>query len=284
MHEHQPWRKSYIDGDNIRFNPPPELITKNLGTTHIFLVHTGKCAGESAILGFRELLSQNGRFYEFHTFDANRCIYSALSILSKSDSYNPVVITTRDPIKRWESSFNWDYHNMFLSKGIQSFCGSSRYTSAAKLAQGIVNGCEEAIAIGKKGHMGLGISWYLPQDSLSLLSKCATYIIRTEHFDSDFRSFAFSHLRGLNISLDPAMTKRVQSYEPPKTKHAFKNLYPEGTFEEIDYSDSQIINVLSAYLSDDLIVHKELIKCFAMVANDSKEDSKLIPMASNKPC
>jgi hypothetical protein len=257
----QPWRKSYAGGSNKRFNPLISTVRQSTGKHIILFVHTGKCAGESILAGMAQIFGADVIIYEYHVFDANERLLEALTYYHDNEFESAsVVIATRDPLSRWVSSYNWDLHNLYLSKKRPLSEGYSSYPNVNLLAQGIENGENLAMSFGRFGHMGMGVSWYLPSESHSLLDSRNTYILKTETLDSDFFSFVNKFCDRHELP-----QKKIASHAAKlaQTKHDFKSLYSKDIFQKFNYSNIDIVDAMHRYLSDDIAAHSSLVRAFS---------------------
>jgi hypothetical protein len=256
----QPWRKYYKGGSNNRFNPLISTIKQSAGRQIVLFVHTGKCAGESILKGMVKLFGSDVLIFEYHVFDGNERLLDALDYFHENTSeLASVVIATRDPLRRWVSSYNWDLHNLFLSKNYQPPEGFSKYPDVNKLAIGIKERERLALKFGKFGHMGMGISWYLPIDKHLLLDRENTYILRTEELDSDFHAFVNHYYNSRNLQ---AGDVRVNSQVLSHSKHNFQSSYPKDTFRDLDYSNTELVEAMREYLKEDIEAHYNLVNTF----------------------
>jgi hypothetical protein len=257
----QPWRKSYEGGYNIKFNPLLSTLKQSAGKRIILFVHTGKCAGESILEGMARIFGAKVLIYEYHVFDANERLLEALNYFhGNKPELASIVVATRDPLSRWVSSYNWDLHNLFLSKNKQPPEGFSAYPDVNMLANGIMN-CESlAMRFGKFGHMGMGVSWYLPIDVHSLLDPQRTFILRTEQLDSDFHVFVNRYCNQCGLQIR-SMDDRIDALS--RTKHDFQSSYPENTFQRFDYSNTEVTDAMHKYLRHDIAANRSLIKTFS---------------------
>ena len=260
----QEWRLKFHYGHNLDFNPPGEYIQLIQNQECVHFIHTGKCAGESIIAAMkRDGLA--ARRLEYHAFDANKSLDNAIQIIGRNanDKKHFFIILTRDPIDRWESSFNWDIHNIFLSKGISlADTKFANYMNVNDLSIGIAKRDPEALALGRFGHMRMGISFYTPKAILENLDPKHTHIIRTEMIDADY-----SLLRSELIRSIPTTNERYShqglTQLVPYTKNDFKKNYPRRTFSQINRSDTNIMRSLKKYLKQDYEAHELAISKFA---------------------
>ena len=188
-------------------NEDPADVLK-AGGTRIVLVHVGKCAGGSAILSLNNALGDGFAMFEMHVFDANRRIRDLVA----SDPGDLIyLITTREPVVRFVSSYNWDKHNTYLSvenprKEIVDWF--EEFASVDELARGLTSEdpakAERALAFSRFGHMGMGQSWYTPSDLIPLLPEGRTFLLETETFDADIRHFV--------SAIDPGSGTAVETF------------------------------------------------------------------------
>ena len=257
----QPWRKSYAGGSNKRFNPLISTVRQFTGKHIILFVHTGKCAGGSILAGMAQIFGADLIVYEYHVFDANERLLEALTFFHDNDFESAsVVIATRDPLSRWVSSYNWDLHNSYLSKKRPLCEGYSSYLNVNLLAQGIKNGENLAMSFGRFGHMGMGVSWYLPSECHSLLDSKNTFILKTETLDSDFSSFVNQFCDRHEL---PQKNIASRAAKLTQTKHDFKSSYSKDIFQEFNYSNIEVVDAMHRYLKDDIAAHSSLVRAFS---------------------
>lgn len=262
----QTWRRQADALHNRHLNPPLEWINPEDHKPLLLFVHGGKCAGESIIRAIATRFGTLVHCLQFHSFDANDLLADVLR--SNLRSLAPgrrvaFLIADRDPVTRWFSAFNWDLHDLFLSRRVPPPPGYRRYPSASALARGIAAADPEALSLGRNHHMGMGVAWYLPLSLIPLLHGQRVYRIRQEQASSDFRWFAddfsrFSKLR-LRQSIGRLLQPKRQVGGPlPRSKHTFRQAYPAGTFSNPSACDAHTIARLRDYLSDDYRVRASL--------------------------
>jgi hypothetical protein len=202
--------------------------------------------------------------FEYHTFDANQVIRDLLlseHILPSSKKL-AFVIATRNPVKHWFSSFNWDLHDLVLSKGRTPTDGFRRFPKASDLAEGIAAGDSEALNFARTNHMGMGLSWYLPLDLVPRLSRHRFYEIRQEHADQDFARFIddFSAFTGTatRLKISHWLRHRRLRAQLPRTKDQYKNAYLRGTFASPSDCDPHTLSKLREFLEGDYAVNAAL--------------------------
>jgi hypothetical protein len=199
-------------------------------------------------------------FYDDHVFDANERLFEALNFFHCNKSENlSVVIATRDPLDRWASSYNWDLHNLFLRKRKSLPNSFSAFSNVNLLAHGIKNNDVNALNFGRFGHMGMGVSWYLPIATHSLLDSRNTHVIRTENLDSDFHRFVIQLCKHFNLREDIMSNG---DFTLPRTKHDFQSSYPRNTFQRFDYDDAELVYSIQKYLENDIMAHTSLVQTF----------------------
>jgi len=256
----QQWRKLHKGGGDNNFNPLLNTIKQALDRQFIFFVHTGKCAGESIIKGMNKVFGKDVIIYNYHVFDANERLLEALDFFHRNKSENlSVVIATRDPLDRWVSSYNWDLHNLFLRKRKSLPNSFSAFSNVNLLAHGIKNNDVNALNFGRFGHMGMGVSWYLPIATHSLLDHRNTYVIRTENLDADFHGFAIQLCKSLNLREDLMSNG---NFMLPRTKHDFQSSYPRNTFQGFNHDDAELVYSMQKFLENDYMAHASLVKTF----------------------
>jgi hypothetical protein len=242
---------------SLTFNPSLDILFKSNGRRKVVFIHTGKCAGETILNLLRKSYIKPTDFIEYHCFNANHLIQELFSGL-EGVGQPPVTlfIATRDPIARWVSSFNWDLYNRFLVKGKELTLGYHEFPDVKRLAQGILDGSQNALIFGRKGHMGMGISWYLPLELVDRLPVASTFVIRQELLEQDL-------LNALAVvARNDGATRARRQISLPHTKGSFKSLCSEVRFKDVtDLSQGQI-DGLKDYLSEDYRVNEALIKRF----------------------
>jgi len=240
---------------NKNFNPLLGSVLASNKKYKVAVIHVGKCAGESTLLSIKQNLPSNDfDIFEYHCFDANELL---VELLRQQHALESVyfVICTRDPLERWVSSFNWDLHNMFLSKSMHSKL-HEKYFTVIKLVEELCkeNPDEDALTLSRFGHMGMGISWYLPGQVFGELPSGRTYTIRTESIERDLHA-VIQKLRALTI---------VDTYEAimntPKTKDDYKSKYPAGTFGNLNEATCAQIEKMKRSLESDYAIHELAMK------------------------
>ena len=247
------------------FNPTLEDLEQRLRSTNkiiLLVVHVGKCAGESIITALEETFTSNEvEVIEYHTFDSNMLIRESLPLLHKHSDRIHIVTCTRNPVDRWISAFNWDYHTFFLSS--QFYCPDRiiqlhrQYCSALELTNGLMRKEIEAheLATFKHlayGHMAKGISWYLPEEIIDNLPKQAISTINVETIQNDFNQCIHTITTTFN---------QIGKREPtpiPKTKQNYQQWYKSGAFSAArQFSDAQR-QFLEQFLNEDYKVNNKL--------------------------
>jgi hypothetical protein len=243
---------------SLRVNPSLDVVVKRSWRRKIIFVHTGKCAGETILNVFRKAYRKSADFYEYHCFNANLLIRELIDGLEKTEGQSiSILVATRDPIARWISSFNWDLHNIFLSKSKALNWGYREFPDVMQLASKIADGDPKALIFGRKGHMGMGISWYLPLGLLDRLPADNTFVIRQEFLERDLVNTLAMLMKKDGFSRAPG------HISTPRTKGDFKSLYAADSFKDISDLSVAQINGLKCYLSDDYRVNDILIERFA---------------------
>jgi len=239
--------------EDENFNPiQPEHIT-NKETSTICVIHVGKCAGESVIEALKQSFPEDYfRVIEYHIFDADQLLKNIIPKTTESKNIHWVILS-RDPITRWISAFNWDYHLYHLNKYF--YCHEtakkyfSRYQNCLELCRAIQNEQDEAIHFSRFnhltfGHMAMGQAWYLSEDLINQMDPEKTSLIRIEQISEDFESCIkkirnqFRFAKAFKAKLTPTKNKYQNRYE----RHTFKKRH--------DFSDQDVKN-LRMHLSDD---------------------------------
>ena len=259
--DNQAWRRLDPGFEAPTFNPPLQTLRQFAGRDNVIFLHVGKCAGESIIRAMAQGFGTHVTCFEYHSFDANQVIRDLLmadEILERGRRL-VFLVATRDPINRWFSAFNWDLHDLVLSKG-DSLDGSlRRFPRASDLALGIARGDAEALRLARTNHMGMGLSWYLPLDLLPRLAGHRIYEIRQEHADQDFARFIddFRSFTGTSLRRSISHWLRHRRLRPrlPRSKDQYKAMYAPGTFASPGECDPQTLSCLRDFLEADYAVN-----------------------------
>lgn len=163
---------------------------------HLVFVHVGKCAGSSVSTA---LALSGVRFSHIHGVSQQPLVRD---LVANPDVY--FLISTRDPIRRFVSAFNWDLHDKRERRGLSGPDGRwanvfEAFPSANSLAEALSSTNQERRMLAVKGlrhsylHIHLGISWYVPLDVAQRLPAERTSVLRVEHLDRDFASFCVKY-------------------------------------------------------------------------------------------
>ena len=262
----QTWRQLDEQFLTPHFNPPLEVLRRNSSKIAIVFFHVGKCAGESIIRAIADAFDAMVATFEYHSFDANLLIRDFLTAkkIFADNQELIIIIATRDPVERWFSAFNWDLHDLFLSKNVPLCEGYVRYPKASDLAEGISSGDPNALEFGRSNHMGMGLSWYLSLSMVPHLQGHRIYEIRQESADEDFERFVtdFCTYTGFGRHrIRELLRLRKATRSPfPRSKDKYKNAYPLNTFAATQDCDSKTLGYLRDFLVQDYLVSKELRK------------------------
>lgn len=235
------------------FNPTLDVVNSSSTQLKIVFVHVGKCAGETISYCLRQAIKPDVcALFEYHCFNANTLIRELTEL--KQLSY---VIATRDPLERWISSFNWDVHNLVLSSKNPSpslLRMLASYPSVQSLARGVLAGQDDAIRFATSCHMGMGLSWYIHPDIVNSLLSKRTYILRTEHLETDLRYAVHT------LAAAASMAVANESVLIPKFKSDYRKNYKPGTFGDITSLTPDEIDGMKKFLHRDYHVHNQLIR------------------------
>ena len=162
----------------------------------VVFVHVGKCAGGSILAQFHK---NKVSYTELHCGDSPSRL---MGFLSDDDGSNHYVVSVRDPVKRFLSSFNFDkYEKIIQGKGVKNPLWSEIYDtfeSANHLCESMFCEIDRLRMLSHKAffnsflHMSLTLSWYLPVECLVRLPMDRVSVIRTEYVENDLNSF-FQH-------------------------------------------------------------------------------------------
>ena len=257
----------YPQLQSTSFNPDPlDLLESAAQKPTIALIHIGKCAGESVLDALRMNFSHEElNLCEFHIFDANQRLDQLFKKIKDTVQIH-CLVTTRDPLARWVSAFNWDTHTFHRSQ--QFFCHPNavhfhqRYPSAKSLAAGLANSEKEAINFASfhhlaYGHIAMGADWYLPASRRSHLNKATSSLIRTERIQQDYESCICSILNQFTNLSDR------QAIAVPKTKQSYQTRYPEHSFSQLADLTETEQNAIARTIKKDIEAHQDLINTLA---------------------
>lgn len=255
----------YPQLQNKSFNKEAKGLNKSKSKLILCIIHIGKCAGESVIRSLEAALPKSAvEIIEFHTFDANQLVQETIQAVEGNPAIHWVILT-RDPIKRWISSFNWDYHTFGLNQYF--YCHPvvkqhfTQYRTCQSLIDGLIRNEEDAIALSKLhhmayGHMAMGQAWYLSKHAINQLKPKQTSIIRTEHIQSDFEH-CLSKLSRQVPELEIITTTKVIH-----SKNNYQDWHETQQFtKETDLTKHQKI-FLKKHLRADYKLHTMLINRF----------------------
>ena len=257
----------YPQLQSTSFNPDPlDLLASAAQKPTIALIHIGKCAGESVLDALRMNFSDEElNLCEFHIFDANQRLDQLFKQIQDTVQIH-CLVTTRDPLARWVSAFNWDTHTFHRSQ--QFFCHPNavhfhqRYPSAKSLAAGLAKSEQEAINFASfhhlaYGHIAMGADWYLPTTRRSHLNRATSSVIRTERIQQDYESCIRSILNQFTNLSDR------QAIAVPKTKQSYQTRYPKHSFSQLTDLTETEQNAIARTIKKDIEAHQDLINILA---------------------
>ena len=257
----------YPQLQSTSFNPDPlDLLASAAQKPTIALIHIGKCAGESVLDALRMNFSHEElNLCEFHIFDANQRLDQLFKKIKDTVQIH-CLVTTRDPLARWVSAFNWDTHTFHRSQ--QFFCHPNavhfhqRYPSAKSLAAGLAKSEKEAINFASfhhlaYGHIAMGADWYLPTTRRSHLNRATSSVIRTERIQQDYESCIRSILNQFTNLSDR------QAIAVPKTKQSYQTRYPEHSFSQLADLTETEQNAIARTIKKDIEAHQDLVNTLA---------------------
>lgn len=245
---------------NHNFNPTQITATDGTNRPTIGIVHVGKCAGESVLESLRRHFpGETFRIVEYHIFDANRILREVIPQTTNNDNIHWIILT-RDPIKRWISAFNWDYHTYHLNQYF--YCSKQisaklfQYNNCLQLLRSISDGQEDAIEFSQThhltyGHMAMGQSWYLTADLVKQTVPSRTSLIRTEQIAFDFES----SVRKITSQFDLPKPGKTEVFH---RKVNYKARYRPETFKTLSNFNEQDLNSLKNHLLQDYRIHNLL--------------------------
>ena len=251
----QTWRNKYINGHSLHINPPEEYINLISDDYCIHFIHTGKCAGESIIKALKRDFKM--RILQYHVFDAQASFsYNLDALINKNNNKHFIIIATRDPIKRWVSSFNWDLHRFVLMKNIKLEKSIfAEFKNIEMLAQGIFEEKKNAMRFGRFGHMGMGLSFYTSSEIQKKLPLDNTFVIRTEKINQDYKLILDKLKKFQIITAKNTKKQNLKGNLVQKSKDKFKDYYPEGTFKSLNFCKPEILDSIKRFLKDDYEAH-----------------------------
>ena len=175
------------------------------------------------------------------------------------------ILLTRDPVDRWVSSFNWDYHTF----GANSFfyCHPivssyfNKFGNCSDLITGLQQGDEDAHVFSSFhhlvfGHMAMGQAWYLSEEIIQEMDPQKTSVIRTENIQQDFQNCI------TKIMAQSPHLKPVNQTPVIYTKNNYQRRYSPGTFVNARDLNQDQISQLRDFLHSDALIHRSLIKNF----------------------
>ncbi|MEL5879408.1 hypothetical protein [Cereibacter sphaeroides] len=183
------------------------------------LVHVGKCAGESVI---RSLRPQVPDLHVYHVRDANLRLADAVLRRDPSDIF---IVLTRDPVARFVSAFEWDFHSKSIDGDGRRLRNEvwgrifEAFRTANDLAEALTDPASDRRQLAfsaftaSKLHMQFDLGWYLPPHIAAELPAGRTHLIRTERLGADLARFLVS--------------QDLREVEAPVTKNAYKQRLPE---------------------------------------------------------
>lgn len=243
----------------IRLNPQVAEMAidqPSEGRRKIVFVHVGKCAGGSIINSLRSAMSDHFIMYELHCFNANLAIRDIIARDRGDLSY---LVSTRDPVSRFISSYNWDKHNIYLSnKALSPSCGPlfEQFSSVDELALALGSDdpetADRALDFAGFGHMGMGPAWYTPLDVVKALPYDRTYLCQSEHLSRDLQKAV--------TKLDPEAGERQLEIGRDKSNFAAGYENAETLFST--YLSDQARRNLRILLNEDIRVHRLLRQRF----------------------
>lgn len=163
---------------------------------HLVFVHVGKCAGSSIS---SSLFRGGERFTELHGLSK----FPHMRELVRNPSLF-FLVSVRDPIRRFQSSFCWDRWEKRESKVVEDPQGLWKaifdtFATPNDLAESLSSTDEQRRALARSAfqrsylHMHMGLSWYLPLAVAEALPLERSAVIRVENIEEDFASFAVKY-------------------------------------------------------------------------------------------
>lgn len=155
-------------------------------------IHVGKCAGSSINSALFQLEID---FKEYHCGDANKQI---AELIDNDSDENIYLISTRDPMRRFISAFNWDKYEKIMLQNTENLHWQSiyeKFSSVNHLVESFESEDKELRRLAQYSishsmlHMQLGISWYLPLALSKRLPGERVFVLNTESLLEDFNCF-----------------------------------------------------------------------------------------------
>ena len=168
---------------------PHEL---NVEILTVIYIHIGKTAGESIEKYLKDTFHDNEmNLVELHVYNSNEILKSFLKIRNEKLIY---LVSTRDPVERWISSYNWDKYVYIYKEPHERLSKLHAHIKNADhlvtfLSSNNINDETLAKEIHQSGHTCMGQSWYLPLNVIDQLPKNKTYIIDFRNIKSDLDRF-----------------------------------------------------------------------------------------------
>ena len=171
----------------------PAMLILRSRDRQLNFVHVGKCAGTSIEIALQDLEID---YVDYHCFDADVRLKACLEDVRRQF----FLITVRDPVGRFVSSFYWDlYEKRMLNDhdGPDGLWKSiyDTFRTPNELAEAVSSENQDLAnlaraAFDKSGlHMHLSLGWYLSAVDVHKLNPSNAHVIRTEHVDEDFGKF-----------------------------------------------------------------------------------------------
>lgn len=188
---------------------------------NIFLVHVGKCAGESVAAALQQ---HDTSFTEYHGGQANIEIADRVLAGRENDLF---VILLRDPVSRFISAFEWDLLEKFIARDVPQdnpfwLPVYDTFDNANSLAEALTSPDAGLRAVADHAmrsshlHMHYDLAWYLPPHIAEHLTRKNAVTIQNDRINEDFARL----LRRIGVPLK-------SEFSVPFSKHQYKSRIPQ---------------------------------------------------------
>ncbi len=172
----------------------PKIIEMlNVRKKRILFINVGRCHGAAAMDFLRGELGDDFALFSLNVQSANAKIERIVEDYGDKFTF---LISKREPISRFISSYNWDKHNLFLSgnrlkeenaKLFEEFpTVDSLATGLSSMKRGVR---DDAHRFAKFGHMGMGQSFYTPANVLEAMPDTAVHVYDVATMGADLHRF-----------------------------------------------------------------------------------------------
>ena len=247
------------------FNPEIKYVITSCRRCKLVIcfIHVGKCAGTTLINELSKLFVGNKiPIYEFHLFDSDILIRELVEQLKFYHNIH-IVISTRDPLDRWISAYNWDLHLYYSQEKyycpVEAIELFRQYPNAKSLITGLMLQEVGAIELAQKkhftfGHMSRGVGWYISRELLQKIPSFNLSVISTSRLTKDFEEFVRQISKRYEIG---GLTPPVK-FE--RSNVGQSSNYPTNYFSTLHDFSIDERDFLCEHLRNDFNIHDDLIE------------------------